>query len=328
MLKVGFISTWHVHTNDYARCVKESGKAVIHSVWDEDAKRGQKWADENNAVFIADFDAFIHQKELDAVVCDAPTTMHSELLHQAIAAGKHVFTEKLLTPDTASCEKLCKAIEKSGLTFTISLPLIPNPKIRYIKQLIDEGALGRVTGARMRRSHSGVSDGWLPDYWFDVNMSAGGAMMDLGAHPVYLLAYLLGAPKRVSGLMTNPFGTAADENAIALAEFENGVLGTCETAFITYGVPDLLEIYGTEGSVFMHGDQITVAQKGFAAIGVQEVSPSRLPAALPPPIVQFLDACINGTGTPENLGTQAALTMTRIIEAAYQSDKDGKTMML
>ena len=328
MLKVGIISAWHVHTDGYARQLLESGKATIQSVWDEDPERGRAWAERHGASYVADYDAFLAQKDIEAVVCTSPTAMHPELLGKAVAAGKHIFTEKLLATTTEACQKLCKAIEDSGITFTISLPLRVDSKILYARQLVDKGLLGRITGARMRRSHSGVSDGWLPDYWFDVDKTGGGAMMDLGAHSVYLLSFLLGAPKRISGMMTNPFGTSSDENAIALVEFENGALGTCETAFVTYGVPDLLELYGTEGSVFIHGDRVLVASRHTADLGVREVEPKTLPDSRPTPLMQFVDACIDGTGTPEYLGTADALVMTKMIEAAYASDRTGKTVLL
>ncbi|MDR3121761.1 MAG: Gfo/Idh/MocA family oxidoreductase [Clostridiales bacterium] len=324
MLNVGIISAWHVHANGYAKEIAESGKARIAAVWDEDPRRGKPWAEQRGAEFIEDYDAFLARKDITAVVCNSPTTMHPELIGKAVAARKDVFTEKLLATTTADCETLCKAIEAAGITFTISLPLLPTPRVLYVKQLIDNGLLGKVTGARFRRSHSGVSDHWLPDYWFDVSKTGGGAMMDLGAHPVYILSFLFGEPKRVSGMMTSPYSTSSDENAIAVVEFKNGVLGTCETAFVTLGVPDLLEVYGTEGSVFVHGSSVLVSQRALAGLGVKEVEPASLPEGKKSPIMQFVDACVDGTGTPKHLGTAAALSMTKIIEASYISSKTGK----
>lgn len=328
MLNVGFVGVWHVHTDDYFRQLVSSGKANIVAVWDEDAETGKAWAEKHGVAFIADYDALLARKDIQAIICDAPTTQHLPLLEKAAAAGKHIFTEKLLATNTADGERLCKAIEGAGIVCTVSLPLLTTGRVQYIKKLIDDGRLGRVTGARMRRSHSGVSDKWLPPRWFDVNKSGGGAMMDLGAHPVYVLAHLLGKPVRVSGMMTNMFGTSSDENAIALVEFENGVLGTCETGFATFGVPDLLEVYGTEGSVFMRGTEMQVATKDMRQVGVSSAEPTALPENLPMPVVQFVDACLEGKPSPANLTVADALTMTRIIEAAYASDKDGATKAL
>lgn len=328
MLNVGIAGTWHVHTDDYFRQLSESGKARVNAVWCGDGERGETWAREHGIEFVADYDAFLARPDIDAIICTSATTKHPDLLGKAAKAGKHIFTEKLLATNTADAESLCGAIEAAGIVCTVSLPLRANEKILYAKKLIEDGTLGRVTGARMRRSHSGVSDHWLPDRWFDVSKSGGGAMMDLGAHPVYVLSFLLGKPVRVSSMMTNLYGTTSDENAIALVEFENGVLGTCETAFVTFGVPDLLEVYGTEGSVFIHGTEVKVATKGMAKAGVVSAAPTRMPPPAKLPLFQFVDACLSGGPSPATFTARDALDMTRIIEAAYASDKDGQTRRL
>ncbi len=328
MLSVAFVSSWHVHTKDYARQIRESGKARIAAMWDEDSARGEAWARDNGVEYVRDYDALLARPDIDAIVCNSPTTMHPELLEKAARAKKHIFTEKLLAVNTADCERLCNIIEESGVTFTISLPLRTSPLILYAKQLVDTGALGKISGARMRRSHSGVSDNWLPAHWFDTTKSGGGAMMDLGAHPAYLLTFLFGAPKRVGGMTSNLFGTSSDENAIALAEFEGGILATGETAFVTFGVPDLLEVYGTEGSLFIHGQDVTLTTKCMQTLGIRKVKPDILPAARPMPLFQFVDACLNGKGTPEYLGPRDALDMTRLVEATYRSDKENKIIIL
>lgn len=328
MLNVGMVGTWHVHTDGYVRELQNSGKVAIKAVWDDQPEDGKAWAQAHGAAFVSDYDELLAREDITAIICDAPTTMHPALLEKAAAAGKHIFTEKLLATNTADAERICEAVEAAGIICTVSLPLLSNPVILYARKLIDEGALGRVTGARMRRSHGGVSDQWLPERWFDVSKSGGGALMDLGAHPVYVLAYLLGKPERVSGMTTNLFGTSSDENAIALVEFEGGVLGTCETAFVTFGVPDLLEVYGTEGSLFAHGGEVRVASKALSNIGVSAAQPQTLPAGKPSPLMQFVDACLSGGSSPASLTARDALVMTRIIEAAYASDSGDQTVRL
>ena len=324
MLNVGVISTWHVHAKEYVQELLKSGKVCVAALWDENPDKGRAAAAEWKTDFEADFDKFIVRKDFSAVICNSPTTMHPALLSKAAAAGKDIFTEKLLAVTTAEAEALAGEIKKAGVIFTISLPLRSNPAVLYVKQLVDTGALGRITGARFRRSHSGVSDHWLPDYWFDTSLTGGGAMMDLGAHPVYILSFLFGAPKRVSGMTTRPFGTSTDENAIGLAEFKDGILGTMETAFVTYGVPDLLEVYGTEGSVFMRSSDVRLTTKSLDGLSFSSAKPKNLPPARPSPIIQFVDACINRSGHPEYLGPDDAVLMTRVIEAIYRSDEKGQ----
>ena len=321
MLNIGLISKWHVHAGGYAKHLMNDPRVRITSVWDEDPERGAAWAADLGAAFYEDYDAFL-ASDIQAVVCDSPTTMHAALLTKAANAGKHIFTEKLLAPDTAGAQAIAEAVRANGVTFTISLPCKGDRTVLYVKQLIDEGKLGQVTGARFRRSHNGVN--WLPKYWFDTAQSGGGALMDLGAHPVYVLAALFGAPRRVTALMTELFGTGSDENTIALAEFDGGILGTMETAFVTGGVPDLLEVYGTTGAVYVRGGE--VAQN--IGNGMETVPAEALPEAKPGPLDQFIQACLDGVAEPEGLGLEDGILMTRITEAAYAADQGGKAVVL
>jgi len=321
MLNIGLISKWHVHAGGYAKQIKQNGLGNIAAVWDEAPERGAAWAQELGAPFFADYDTFL-AAGIDAVVCDSPTTMHGELLVKAARAGKHIFTEKMLAHTSKDAEAIAAAVRAAGVTFTISLPEKGSRGVQYVKQLIADGKLGRVTAARFRRSHGGVN--WLPDYWFDLKQSGGGALMDLGAHPVYVLADFFGAPRRVTALMTELFGTGSDENTIVAVEFADGILATMETAFVTSGVPDQLEIFGTEGSVFMRGGE--VAQN--IGEGMEIVEYEDLPPGKDSPLVQFVRAVEAGIAEPQGLGLEDGLLMTRIAEAAYLSEKTGKTVAL
>ena len=77
MVKVAMLSKWHVHAGGYAGMVKNSGKAEIVAVWDDDVQRGEAWAKELGAEFIPDLDALLAREDIEAVVCDAPTTATS-----------------------------------------------------------------------------------------------------------------------------------------------------------------------------------------------------------------------------------------------------------
>ena len=197
MLKVAMLSKWHVHAAGYANMLKGTGKVEITAVWDDDIARGEAWAKELGADFEPDLDKLLARDDVEAVACDAPTTAHHDILIKAARAGKHIFTEKALCPTVAECEEVKKAIEEAGVTFVISYPQRGRPSVLFAKDMIARGMFGKITLVRMRDAHSGVSGNWLPDYWFEKKDAAGGAMMDLGCHPMYLLAYFLGKPKRV-----------------------------------------------------------------------------------------------------------------------------------
>jgi len=320
MLQVAMLSKWHVHAEGYAQQLIASGKVNIAAVWDDDAERGQQWANSLNAVFYADLDELLARKDIDAVVCDAPTTMHKDVMVKAAKAGKHIFTEKALCPTVAECLEVKEAIEESGVTFVISYPQRGYPAVQFAKDMLKKDMFGKITLVRIRNAHNGVSGGWLPDYWFEKKDAAGGAMMDLGCHPMYLLAYFLGKPKRVTGMFTAPYGKPVDENAVAIAEFNDGALGIAETGFISYNSPLIVEIHGTEGSMIAQGNDVQFSSAKLNGIVNGFIKPS-LPEEKPSPLMQFVDAVIAGTGSPEDLGIDDAIALTELLENAYIGDE-------
>ncbi len=327
MLRVAMLSKWHVHAEGYARTILATGKAEITAVWDDDCERGKEWAGRLGADFEADLDKLLARNDVDAVICDTPTTMHEEVLIKAAKAGKHIFTEKALATTVEGCKKIAAAIEESGITFTISYPQLFNTTMKLVKSYIDSGKLGTVTTVRIRNAHSGVSNGWLPAYWFDEEAAGGGAMMDLGCHPMYQLAALCGKPKRISSLFNAPLGSKVDENAVSIIEFENGVIGISETGFDSYYSPHKLEVYGTDGSIFETDGKITVKTRETTEISNEPIAP-KTENGDAEPLIKFIDACIDGTGTPEGLGLDLAIALTELLENAYISDKNNVTVIL
>ncbi len=320
MLKVAMLSKWHVHAAGYAKQLQNSGKVEIVAVWDDDRARGESWANELGCEFVPELDDVLAREDVEAVICDAPTTAHHDILLKAANAGKHIFTEKALCPTVAECLDVKEAVEKAGITFVISYPQKGRPSVQFAKRMLDEGAFGKVTYVRVRDAHNGVSGNWLPEYWFEKKDAAGGAMMDLGCHPMYLLAHFLGKPTRITGMFTAPYGKPVDENAVAVAEFDGGALGVAETGFISVGSPQTVEIYGTEGSLIAHGEDVKFQSKKLSGIFNGFVTPD-LPKAKESPLMQFVDACINKTGSPAGLGMEDAIALTELLENSYKSDE-------
>ena len=327
MLRVAMLSKWHVHAAGYARDIMSTGKAEIVAVWDENIQRGKDWAQNLNADFEADLDALLARKDIDAVICCTPTTMHDEVLVKAANAGKHIFTEKALSNTVEGCKRIADAVKTNGVTFTISYPQLFNKSTKFIKSYIDSGKLGTVTTVRIRNAHSGVSNGWLPEYWFEEKDAGGGAMMDLGCHPMYQLAALCGKPKRISALFNSPLGSKVDENAVSIIEFENGIIGISETGFDSFSSPHRIEVYGTEGTIIEQDWKLSIRTRESSETceGFYEPKAEDNDAS---PIEKFINACIDGTGTPDGLDLDAAIALTQLLENAYISDRTNTTVTL
>lgn len=320
MLNAAMLSKWHVHAGGYANELKKSGKVDIKVVWDDDIERGSKWAAELGCEFEPDLSKVLAREDVEAVFCDAPTTAHKDIIIAAAKAGKHIFTEKALCPTVADCLEVKKAVEDAGVIFTISFPERFYPIFKLAKSLIDIDAFGKISTIRIRKAHSGVSGNWLPAYWFEEKDAAGGAMMDLGCHPMYELAYLGGKLKRVTGMFNAPLGSKVDENAVSIMEFENGIIGISETGFMSCASPEIFEIYGTEGTLIRHGDDVKLYSTKLAPFTKEWIRPT-LPAGGPLPLLQFVDACINKTASPALCTIDDAIDLTRLLENSYIGDR-------
>lgn len=327
MLKVAMLSKWHVHAEGYGRDLLSTGKVQITCVWDEKPERGAEWAQKLGVDFVADIDELLARDDVDAVCCCTPTTMHTEALIKAAKAGKHIFTEKTLACTVKECEDIVNAVNENGVKFVISMPHKAWPVIKFAKEHIENGDFGIVTNVRIRNAHDGVSGKWLPEYWFVKEDCAGGAMMDLGCHPMYLLSYLCGMPKKITGIANSVMGTPVDENAVSVIEFENGAIGVSETSFLAYSSPYTVEIHGTEGILLWNGKEgAKYKTKETAKLINGFISVDRLPEADVNPINAFVNACVDGADIPEEYGTKSAIDLARLLEATYIAYETGKTI--
>lgn len=327
MLRIAMLSKWHVHAEGYGRDLLATGKAEITCVWDEKPERGAEWARRLGVDFVADIDELLAREDIDAVCCCTPTTMHTEVLIKAAKAGKHIFTEKTLACTVKDCEEIAAAIEENGVKFVISMPHKAWPVIKFAKEHIANGDFGIVTNVRIRNAHDGVSGKWLPEYWFVKEDCAGGAMMDLGCHPMYLLSYLCGMPKKITGIANSVMGTPVDENAVSVIEFENGAIGVSETSFLAYSSPYTVEVHGTEGILLWNNKEgAKYKTKETAKLVNGFISVERLPESSENPINSFVNACVEGKDIPEEYGAKSAIDLARLLEATYIAYETGKTI--
>lgn len=315
MVNILMLSKWHVHAVDYARAIKEQPDARITCVWDEDVERGRAWATELGVDFEADLNAALARADVDAVVVDAPTCDHCRVMVTAANAGKHIFTEKAMAATVADCERIAEAVARNGVKFCISFPNLTSSFVQLCKQAVDQGLLGKIHYMRMRMAHDGALRGWLPSYWYDVDKACGGAMMDLGCHPMYTASYLLGKPRRVASMFGNSVAPKpADDNAVSVVEFENGAIAVLETGFISPYQANCFELLGTEGAITQADGKIKMRTNRFDG---GWYTPDMLPDPRPMALRQWLDGI--QSGTPILFDTVSGVALTELLEHAYKS---------
>ncbi|MDR2375840.1 MAG: Gfo/Idh/MocA family oxidoreductase [Treponema sp.] len=324
MIRILMLSKWHVHAEGYAKYIQSQPDAKITCVWDEDPARGAAWAGELGVDFEGDLDKALARSDVDGVVVSTATSEHCRVMVAAANAKKHIFTEKALAPTVKECKIITEAIAKNGVKFCISHPHLTTSIAQYCKQAITEGILGKPNYMRMRTAHDGSLAGWLPSYWYDVEKAGGGAMMDLGCHPMYTAAYLLGKPKRIASIFNTSYcPPPADDHAVSVVEFENNAIGVLETGFVSPYGANCFELLGTEGAVIQVGNQIKVRSNKFKG---GWIIPDRLPDSLPPAMRMWLDGIIDGKPIP--FDTARGIALTELLENAYISHKEQRIVTI
>jgi scyllo-inositol 2-dehydrogenase (NAD+) len=331
MLSVALLSRWHVHADDYANEAKKNQDILISAIWDEEPVRGQKWADELGVRFEQDIDTLLADSSVDAVIVAAPTVMHHEIILKAAKAGKHIFSEKVLAISTQEVREIFSNVKEANVQLMLSLPRLVETPYLYAKEAVEKGLLGKVNTVRCRCAHGlGIPAenepyGWLPEHFFNKEQTGGGAFIDLGAHPIYIVNRMGGKPKAVTARLDAFYGRSVDDNAIAIVEYDNGILGICETSFLSKHSPFLkLEVYGSEGTLLVEDNSIRIRS---SKLDTDEwVIPDNIPAKGEMPMVQWVDSIINKTAP--SITEEDAFLLTQINEAAAKSHQTGERVLI
>ncbi|MFE6073786.1 Gfo/Idh/MocA family protein [Paenibacillus sp. NPDC057886] len=327
-IRIGKISLWHVHAWDYIKQAQEHEDTVMAAVWDEDAKRGQEAAERLNVPFYASLEDMLAQDNIDAVIVDAPTRLHEDVITAAAKAGKHIFTEKVIASTLKEVNTIISDVQDNGVKMTVSLPRLNDGYTLTIQDILNQGLLGKVTYVRVRLSHNGAIANWLPEHFYNLQDCQGGALIDLGCHPMYLTNLFLG--QEVTGVNANfgyVTGKEVEDNAVATLFTDSGAIGVVEAGFVNSHSPFAIEVHGTEGTL-LYGtpeDKLLIRtnigsdqQKEWTEIPLLDRRESAFS--------QWVSHIQNDTIATENLQTAAQLT--RLMEAANLSAKEGRKISL
>ncbi|ETT46101.1 MULTISPECIES: Gfo/Idh/MocA family oxidoreductase [Paenibacillus] len=322
-IRIGKLSYWHVHAWDYTKQAQEHEDTVLAAVWDENVERGNKAAESLNIPFFESLDDLLAQEDIDAVIVDAPTNMHRDVIMAAAKAGKHIFTEKVIAPTLKEVNAIIAEVNENKVKLTVSLPRLNDGYTLTIQEILSQELLGKITYVRVRLSHNGATESWLPDHFFSLEQCGGGALIDLGCHPMYLAKLFL--DQDVTGVSANfgyVTGKEVEDNALVTLFTDSGAIGVVEAGFVNSHSPFTIEVHGTEGTLLygtpenkllLRTNKSTDKEEGWKEVALQCNRESAFH--------QWVDHIQNNTLATQNV--EMAVELTRLMEAANRSAKEG-----
>ena len=127
------------------------------SVYDKDPERlGQVRRSYADAFSYADsYRELLEDDSIDAVALTVPAGAHFEAAEQALAAGKHIFIEKPFTETLAQAERLVELAKEKDCRIHVDHIMVYHPAVRKMKELLENGCLGKIRYMEMRRTSFG-----------------------------------------------------------------------------------------------------------------------------------------------------------------------------
>ncbi len=260
-LRVGMISWAHVHAEFRAKALKELPGTKIVAISDDNEQRGRSAAQRFGvSEFIADWRDLVRRDDIDVVMVHSENSRHVDQVVAAAEAGKHVFCEKPVATSVADAEKMVKAVEEADVEGTAAFVSRFSKEASRAKAVVDSGLLGTVIHTRSFIGLSGIREiGCPPDMagWMEDPVLGGrGAWIDEGSHGIDLVRWLVGDIVRVAAMTANRAKPQlkVDDIGTAIFTYANGALGEISTAWsmaVEIGMRNLLEIYGTNGTLIV-----------------------------------------------------------------------------
>jgi predicted dehydrogenase len=247
MLGTGLIGMFYTMTIQGGR-----SRDKVEVVYSRTQERAEKFAKDWNVKHATtDMAEAINHPDTNVVVIGLPNNLHLEAVTLAAKAGKAILSTKPLARTGAEAKQILDIVEKAGVFHGYLEDLVYPPKTLKALESVRKGAIGKVLWARSRETHPGPHSDW---FW-NKNISGGGAIIDMGCHCIEISRNYIGKDVKPLEVMcwadTQVHPIEAEDSAVGLVRYANGAIGQFEVSWTFRGGMDLRdEVSGTEGTIW------------------------------------------------------------------------------
>ncbi len=272
-----------------------------------------------------DANDIINHPDVNAVYVATPPDSHENYALQVARAGKPCYVEKPMARSAAESRRMCEAFERANVPLYVAFYRRGMTRFQTAKRLIDEGALGTLTGVSYRLllpRDENLNAADLP-WRLRAPVAGAGLFYDLGSHLLDIFDYLFGPLANVRGVAANRATPQIEvEDSVAMSFTAMGAPSVAMWNFAASERADKIEIWGDRAKLSMScfgGDDVIVESKD----GVQTFA-----GAAPQPVqlglVQSIVDELRGQGNALSTGRSALRTMQAMdaVLADYYGGRD------
>ncbi len=295
-VRVGIAGTSLWADSMYLPALANFPAAEVVAVCGRDPERTRAFAERWHIPrFYTDARELIAAGNLDALIIATSNDSHHPIALAALDAGLHVLCEKPLALNAAQAQQMVDRARVTGLKNMVPFTYRYLPTSVYLKQLIDDGYIGRPYHLNMRYYADYGRDAryqWV----FDRGIAGAGVIADLGAHWFHLARWFFGEIDGLSCALSDqvkrpdaPDGhpyERADDTAIVTLWFASGAVGTLMLSTVAwegtkFGQTQQMEFHGSDGTLYSTVDWDAVQEvRGVKAGARTGAKPLQIPDAL------------------------------------------------
>ncbi len=307
-LKFAYLGLWHSHTVMHIRdAANRPDEFQLVGAYEpdpaiRDAKLGE-WAADLTDVPVFESVEQALDSEAEAIICEGRVSENLDYAERALEADKHVLLEKPAGVNMAQLERLHDTARRKGLHLQMAYMWRYNPAIAEMIRLCRAGALG---DPFYFRGHIPKPMAYHARLVEELDWYKGSLYFEMAGHLVDIMVTFMGVPGQVNATHAGHHGERKHvDNAVVVHQFDNGGLGTIDTAsmHVESGLTRRIELYGTGGTAIhtpIGSNNLTLSlQRPFEQhdVGWQELTVSTPPG--PPSLLTELAACVSGAKEPD-----------------------------
>jgi len=252
VLKIGIIGCGIIGQRR-AKIAHSSNSSKVLAVADVNLNKSKFLGQKLNCDYFDDWKKIVSMTEIDAVIVSTTNNNLAKISYEAILNGKHVLCEKPFGTNLLEVEKVVQEAEKQKVVFKAGLTLRFHPGIQKIKQIVDEGKIGKILFIRCRYGITG-RPGYEKEWRADPELSGGGELIDQGTHVLDLFRLFLGEFPKVCGSLGSLYwNTTVEDNAFAILTTSSNQMASMHVSWTQWNNIFSFEIFGNEGYAIMEG---------------------------------------------------------------------------
>lgn len=288
----------------------------------------------------------INDPDIELILVGSPNTSHFELTKKALLAGKHVLVEKPFTVTSAEADELIALAKQQNRVLSVHHNRRFDSGHNTVKKVLASGVLGKLV--EMEVHYDRYRLGLRPQAWREKPLPGSGIFYDLGAHLIDASLELFGKPTELTCMMTTqrPGGLEVEDN-YELILWYAGLKVTLKGGMLVKEAGPVYTLYGYDGTFIKYG--MDVQEEALKAghkptepgWGVEpgsiwghvtrDVEGKTVTEVIPSEPGRYQDLFRNvyeaiAEGKPLIIQPEHARTTIRIIELAFQSSREKRTV--